>query len=145
MRLAALMESVAANVRQMLEKFSEHQHTGVRVDSEVSMPRLIRWFEKLIGSIEELEQKLHRQETDMGRAADAIKNLNSQLAVSQQARAELSTEYTQLQSQLATAQANAYDQADIDAINGVLNATSTSGTTGAPVGQVDLSNPPAGN
>jgi hypothetical protein len=64
-------------------------------------------------------RKAHHLETQMGKAAQAI---------------------TELQGQLTTANANAYDAADQAAIQSVLGTP----TSGAPVGQIDL-NPPISN
>jgi hypothetical protein len=122
---------------EYLREVSGQKH--VDLDIETLDALLIR----VEGIIENQARRIQLLEIDMGRAADAINQQN--------------TTISGLNTQLSTAQANAYDAADLAAINGVLGAPvspppatntgsgSLSGTNGAPVGQIDLSNPPAAN
>jgi hypothetical protein len=77
-------------------------------------------FDALIRDLHRVKRMpghLEMKEILMGRAAEAINLLQSQLAAAQQ-------QNTSLQSQLTTAQGNEMDSADVSAIDAVLGNTS---------------------
>jgi chromosome segregation ATPase len=125
---------------ELLETLAEVKRARMRVESSIAEGQEKIWApcKKLAGLLIRVENVIERQhrekqllETDMGRAADAINQLNSQLSATQSNLSATQDSLLTAQSQLSVAQANAYDAADVAAINGVLNLAGSNASSGA--------------